>query len=58
MYVTFGGQTSVIMTDLFQGFMLLATGLILLILGIDHLGGLEALDTPAPRASTGLCTIQ
>ncbi len=38
-YVTFGGQTSVIMTDLFQGVMLMATGLLLLILGIKFLGG-------------------
>ncbi|MEC7983966.1 MAG: sodium:solute symporter family protein [Myxococcota bacterium] len=38
-YVTFGGQTSVIMTDLFQGFMLLLTGLILLFLGMEYLGG-------------------
>ena len=38
-YVTFGGQTSVIMTDLFQGAMLLATGLILLWLGMQYLGG-------------------
>ncbi|MCP4867360.1 MAG: sodium/solute symporter [Proteobacteria bacterium] len=38
-YVTFGGQTSVIMTDLFQGVMLLATGLVLLLLGVAHLGG-------------------
>jgi solute:Na+ symporter, SSS family len=38
-YVTFGGQTSVIMTDLFQGVMLLATGLILLWLGMEYLGG-------------------
>ncbi|MBT3222186.1 MAG: hypothetical protein HN348_24190, partial [Proteobacteria bacterium] len=38
-YVTFGGQTSVIMTDLFQGVMLMVTGLILLALGIHYLGG-------------------
>lgn len=38
-YVTAGGQTSVIMTDLFQGLMLLVTGLLLLWLGIEHLGG-------------------
>jgi SSS family solute:Na+ symporter len=38
-YVTFGGQTSVIMTDLFQGVMLLGTGLLLLGLGCAHLGG-------------------
>jgi len=38
-YVTFGGQTSVIMTDLFQGVMLLLTGLVLLLLGVAYLGG-------------------
>ena len=48
-YVTFGGQTSVIMTDLFQGAMLLATGLILLILGIDHLGGFDQFWQHLPR---------
>ena len=41
-YVTAGGQTSVIMTDLFQGLMLLITGLLLLVLGIHYLGGVEA----------------
>lgn len=40
-YVTVGGQTSVIMTDLFQGVMLLAVGFLLLMLGIDHLGGFD-----------------
>ena len=48
-YVTFGGQTSVIMTDLFQGAMLLATGLVLLYLGIDHLGGFENFWEHLPR---------
>ena len=48
-YVTFGGQTSVIMTDLFQGAMLLATGLILLFLGIQYLGGFEAFWEHLPR---------
>ncbi len=38
-YVTWGGQTSVIVTDLFQGFMLLAAGAILLALGIAAVGG-------------------
>ena len=37
-YVTAGGQTSVIMTDLLQGVMLLVTGAVLLWLGIDYLG--------------------
>ena len=41
-YVTWGGQTSVIVTDLFQGFMLLAAGAILLVLGISAVGGLGA----------------
>jgi SSS family solute:Na+ symporter len=48
-YVTFGGQTSVIMTDLFQGAMLLATGLILLFLGMSYLGGPEAFWEHLPR---------
>jgi SSS family solute:Na+ symporter len=42
-YVTFGGQTSVIMTDLFQGVMLLGTGLLLLALGAAELGGFTEL---------------
>ncbi|MBW2255683.1 MAG: sodium:solute symporter family protein [Deltaproteobacteria bacterium] len=48
-YVTFGGQTSVIMTDLFQGVMLLATGLVLLFLGAHYLGGMDVLWSHLPR---------
>jgi len=48
-YVTSGGQTSVIMTDLFQGVMLLATGAILLWLGVDYMGGLENFWSHLPR---------
>jgi len=48
-YVTLGGQTSVIMTDLFQGVMLLVTGLLLLFLGIHHLGGFENFWHHLPR---------
>lgn len=48
-YVTFGGQTAVIMTDLFQGVMLMATGLVLLVLAADHLGGFDALWQHLPR---------
>jgi SSS family solute:Na+ symporter len=48
-YVTSGGQTSVIMTDLFQGIMLIATGLVILFLGADQLGGLNALWEHLPR---------
>jgi SSS family solute:Na+ symporter len=36
-YITAGGQTAVIFTDLAQGFMLLFAGLLLFILGLDYL---------------------
>jgi len=49
-YVTSGGQTSVIMTDLLQGVMLLATGLLILWLGIDHVGGFDAFWGHLPRS--------
>ncbi|NCG19136.1 MAG: sodium/solute symporter, partial [Rhodobacterales bacterium] len=48
-YVSAGGQASVIMTDLFQGVMLLATGMLLLVLGAHELGGLEPLWENMPR---------
>ena len=48
-YVTAGGQTSVIMTDLFQGVMLLATGGVILWLGANELGGLGGLWENLPR---------
>ena len=48
-YVTVGGQTSVIMTDLFQGVMLMVVGLLLLALGIDYLGGFELFWSHLPR---------
>lgn len=38
-YITFGGQTAVIFTDLLQGFILLFAGILLFILGLDYLGG-------------------
>ncbi len=37
-YITAGGQTAVIFTDLLQGFMLLAAGVILFLLGLDYIG--------------------
>ena len=40
-YITFGGQTAVIFTDLLQGFILLFAGLFLFALGITYLGGFE-----------------
>lgn len=49
-YVTAGGQTSVIMTDLLQGVMLLATGILILFLGINYLGGFEDFWIQLPRS--------
>lgn len=40
-YVSFGGQPSVIMTDLLQGFMLLLAGLFLFFAGIEYVGGFK-----------------
>lgn len=40
-YVVAGGQTSVIMTDLLQGFILLGAGIALFLLGIHHMGGFD-----------------
>ncbi|GIK16356.1 MAG: sodium:solute symport protein [Planctomycetota bacterium] len=48
-YVTAGGQTSVIMTDLLQGVLLLAVGLLILALGMRHLGGWDAFWSHLPR---------
>ena len=41
-YITFGGQTAVIFTDLLQGFILLFAGLLLFFFGITYLGGFQA----------------
>lgn len=41
-YVTFGGQTAVIFTDLLQGFILLLAGFAILLLGLDWFGSLGA----------------
>jgi SSS family solute:Na+ symporter len=40
-YITFGGQTAVIFTDLLQGFILLFAGLLLFALGISYVGGFD-----------------
>ena len=47
-YITFGGQTAVIFTDLLQGFILLFAGLALLLLGLDWFGGLGAFWNALP----------
>jgi len=38
-YITFGGQTAVIFTDLIQGFMLLLAGFLVFFIGISFVGG-------------------
>jgi len=53
-YVTAGGQTAVIMTDLVQGFLLLLAGFTLVYLGVEHLGGWDQFWghlTPEKRAA-------
>lgn len=41
-YITFGGQTAVIFTDLLQGFVLLFAGVMLFLLGLGYVGGFDA----------------
>lgn len=50
-YVTAGGQTSVIMTDLFQGIILLVIGVLIFVLGAAYIGGFDLLWTNLPRES-------
>lgn len=38
-YITFGGQTAVIFTDLAQGFILIFAGVLIFLLGINYVGG-------------------
>jgi len=38
-YITFGGQTAVIFTDLVQGIILLSAGLLVFFLGVSYVGG-------------------
>ncbi len=49
-YVTAGGQTSVIMTDLLQGVMLLVTGILILFLGVNYFGGFDDFWHHLPRS--------
>ena len=39
-YITYGGQTAVIFTDLAQGFVLIFAGMLVFLLGLDYLGGI------------------
>ena len=57
-YVAAGGQTSVIMTDLAQGLILLVVGLSLFFLGIDYVGGFGVFWENLPAAhKTGLANL-
>jgi SSS family solute:Na+ symporter len=40
-YITYGGQTAVIFTDLAQGFILIFAGMLVFTLGISYLGGFD-----------------
>ncbi len=40
-YITYGGQTAVIFTDLAQGFILIFAGMLVFALGLDYLGGFK-----------------
>jgi len=48
LYVTFGGQAAVIMTDLAQGLLLLIAGFVLFFLGINYLGGFDGFWSHLP----------
>lgn len=47
-YITFGGQTAVIFTDLAQGFILLFFGIFIFILGLNYLGGFDVFWNALP----------
>jgi SSS family solute:Na+ symporter len=49
-YITFGGQTAVIFTDLLQGFILLFAGLLLFFLGLHFLGGFDVFWNVLPTS--------
>ncbi|MGQ9797840.1 MAG: sodium:solute symporter family protein [Ignavibacterium sp.] len=40
-YITYGGQTAVIFTDLAQGFILIFAGILVFVLGLDYLSGFK-----------------
>ena len=49
-YITFGGQTAVIFTDLLQGFILIFAGFMLFAIGIAYVGGGQAFWDLLPTA--------
>ncbi|MDP6789522.1 MAG: sodium:solute symporter family protein, partial [Candidatus Marinimicrobia bacterium] len=48
-YITFGGQTAVIFTDLLQGFILLFAGLMLFAIGVSYVGGFDTFWNLLPQ---------
>jgi len=50
-YVTFGGQSSVIMNDLINGVFLLLVGGLIIVLGASYLGGMDLLWLNLPRTA-------
>ncbi|MBL6990582.1 MAG: hypothetical protein ISR65_12425 [Bacteriovoracaceae bacterium] len=50
LYLHAGGQTSVIITDLLQGFLLLAVGLSVVVIGIYYVGGFSTFWSGLPTA--------
>lgn len=49
-YITYGGQTAVIFTDLAQGFILIFAGTLVFILGLDYIGGFGLLWQVLPAS--------
>ena len=41
-YITFGGQSAVIFTDLAQGFILIFAGILVFLMGVNYVGGFSA----------------
>lgn len=50
LYMHYGGQTSVLITDLLQGLLLLAMGVVVFLLGVGYIGGFERLWEGLPPA--------
>ncbi len=48
-YITFGGQTAVIFTDLLQGAILLFAGLLLFFIGLHYVGGFDVFWNILPK---------
>lgn len=49
-YITYGGQTAVIFTDLLQGFVLIFAGALVFLLGLDYLGGFKVFWDALPTS--------